>query len=199
MAISAADVKTLRDMTGAGMMDCKKALMEVEGDIEKAIQYLREKGDAIAEKKGGPATNYGVIETYVHAGSKLGVMVEINCETDFVAKTEEFKQLARDIAMQIAAANPVSVSREEIPEDLIAKEREIYTHQAKNEGKPDKIIDRYVDGKLNKFYQETALMEQGFVKDPKKSIRDIITEVIAKLGENITVRRFVRYQLGEEL
>ncbi|MCA9733000.1 MAG: translation elongation factor Ts [Deferribacteres bacterium] len=199
MAISAADVKTLRDMTGAGMMDCKKALMEVEGDIEKAIQYLREKGAAIAEKKGGRATNDGVIETYVHAGSKLGVMVEINCETDFVAKTEEFKQLARDIAMQIAAANPVSVSREEIPEDLIAKEREIYTHQAKNEGKPDKIIDRYVDGKLNKFYQETALMEQGFVKDPKKSIRDIITEVIAKLGENITVRRFVRYQLGEEL
>ncbi|KAA3659847.1 MAG: translation elongation factor Ts [Calditrichaeota bacterium] len=199
MAISAADVKALRDMTGAGMMDCKKALMEVEGDMDKAVQYLREKGAAIAEKKGGRATNDGIVETYVHAGSKLGVMVEINCETDFVAKTDDFKNLARDIAMQIAAASPVAVNREEIPAELVAKEREIYTHQAKNEGKPEKIIDRYVDGKLNKFYQETVLMEQGFVKDPKKSIKDIVTETIAKLGENISVRRFVRFQLGEEL
>lgn len=199
MAISAADVKALRDKTGAGMMDCKKALIETDGDLEKAVVYLREKGAAIAEKKGGRATNDGIIETYVHAGSKLGVMVEINCETDFVAKTDDFKQLARNIAMQIAAANPTAVSREEIPEELVAREREIYTQQAKNEGKPEKIIDRYVDGKMNKYYQEAVLMEQSFVKDPKKTIKEVMTDTIAKLGENMTVRRFVRFQLGEEL
>ncbi len=199
MAISAADVKALRDKTGAGMMDCKKALVETDGDLEKAIVYLREKGAAIAEKKGGRATNDGIIETYVHAGAKLGVMVEINCETDFVAKTDDFKKMARDIAMQIAAANPTAVSREEIPEELVAREREIYTQQAKNEGKPEKIIDRYVDGKMNKFYQESVLMEQSFVKDPKKTIKEMMTETIAKLGENMTVRRFVRFQLGEEI
>ena len=180
------------------MMDCKKALLETDGDLEKAIVYLREKGAAIAEKKGGRATNDGIIETYVHAGSKLGVMVEINCETDFVAKTDDFKQMARDIAMQIAAANPTAVSREEIPEEIVAREREIYTQQAKNAGKPDKIIDRYVDGKMNKFYQESVLMEQSFVKDPKKTIKEVVTDTIAKLGENMAVRRFVRFQLGEE-
>ncbi|KAA3610984.1 MAG: translation elongation factor Ts [Calditrichaeota bacterium] len=199
MAISAADVKALRDKTGAGMMDCKKALTETDGDIEKAVKLLREKGAAIAEKKGGRATNDGIIETYIHAGSKLGVMVEINCETDFVAKTDDFKQMARDIAMQIAAANPVAVSRDDISEEMIAKEREIYTQQAKNEGKPEKIIDRFVDGKLNKFFQESVLMEQSFVKDPKKNIKELMTDTIAKLGENMSVRRFVRFQLGEDV
>ncbi|MFQ5628549.1 MAG: translation elongation factor Ts [bacterium] len=196
MAITADAVKTLRERTGAGIMDCKKALTETDGDIEKAIENLRKKGAALAEKKGARETNEGIIETYIHPGSRLGVLIEINCETDFVAKTDDFKTLARDLAMQIAAASPAAVSREEIPEDLLEKEKEIYKTQAMNEKKPEHIIDRFVQGKLEKFYQEHALLEQNFVKDPNKTIKQLITDYIAKLGENITVKKFTRYQLG---
>lgn len=198
MSVSAADVKTLRERTGAGIMDCKKALSETNGDVEKAIEYLRKRGAALAEKKGGRATNEGIIEAYIHPGSRLGVLIEINCETDFVAKTDDFKALARDLAMQVAATSPLAVAREDIPAEVLDKEKEIYTMQAKNEGKPEKIIERFVQGKLDKFAQEHALLEQNYVKDPSKTIRQLVTETIAKLGENITVSRFTRFQLGEE-
>lgn len=198
MSISAADVKVLRERTGAGIMDCKKALAETNGDLEKAIEYLRKRGAALAEKKQGRATNEGLIEAYIHPGSRLGVLVEVNCETDFVAKTEDFKALARDLAMQIAATNPIAVRREDVPEEIIEREKEIYRSQAKNENKPDHIIERVIQGKLEKFYQENVLLEQHFVKDPEKTVKDRITEAIAKLGENITVRRFVRFELGAE-
>lgn len=198
MAISAELVKELREKTGAGIMDCKKALTEADGDIGKAVEYLRKKGAALAEKKGSRATNDGVIEAYIHPGSRLGVMIEVNCETDFVAKTADFKTLARDLAMQVAAANPSAVAREDIPEDVVAGEREIYRTQAINEKKPEKIIERFVEGKLDKFFQENVLLEQNFVKDPNKSVKQLLTECIAKVGENITIKRFTRYQLGEE-
>ena len=198
MSISAADVKTLRERTGAGIMDCKKALAETNGDIDKAVEFLRKKGAALAEKKKGRAAKEGAIEAYIHPGSRLGVLLEINCETDFVAKTDDFRKLARDIAMQIAAANPIAVKREEIPEEVIEREKEIYRTQAQNEKKPENIIERVIQGKIEKFYQENVLLEQHFVKDPNKTIKEVITDAIAKLGENILVRRFVRFELGAE-
>lgn len=197
MAVSAEVVKQLREQTGAGIMDCKHALAESGGDIEKAIEWLRKKGAATAEKKMGRATNEGMIEAYVHPGSRLGVLVEVNCETDFVAKTEAFRTLVRDIAMQIAASHPKVVSREQMPAELIEKEMEIYRSQAQNEKKPANVVERIAQGKLEKFYQDNVLIEQSFIKDPNRTISQVITETIAKLGENISVRRFVRFQLGE--
>jgi elongation factor Ts len=197
MGITAAQVKELREKSGAGMMDCKKALVETDGDIEKAISYLREKGIAKAAKKAGRSTSEGLIVSYLHPGDKLGTMVEINCETDFVAKTDDFRALAKDIAMQVAAANPLAVRREEIPEEIVAKEKEIYRTQALNEKKPEKIIDRIVEGKLDKFFAENCLLEQTFIKDQDRTVNDIINETIAKLGENMGVRRFVRFRVGE--
>jgi len=197
--ISAASVKELRERTGAGMMDCKKALVETNGDVAKAGDYLREKGLAAAAKKAGRVTAEGLVESYIHGGGKIGVLVEINCETDFVAKTDEFKALVRDIAMQIAAAKPEYVSREEVPEVLITKEKEILAAQAANEGKPEKIIQKMVEGRIEKFYKELCLLEQPFVKDPDKTVKQLISEKISTIGENISMRRFVRFELGEGL
>ena len=197
MAVSAEVVKQLREQTGAGIMDCKAALTESAGDIEKAIEWLRKKGAASAQKKSGRATNEGVIESYIHPGSRLGVLIEVNCETDFVAKTDAFKTLARDLAMQVAAASPRVVKREDLPQEVIDKEMEIYRTQAANENKPAAVQDRIAQGKLDKFYQESVLLEQNFIKDPTRTVTQVITEVIAKIGENITVRRFVRFHLGE--
>jgi elongation factor Ts len=195
--ITAKMVKELRDKTGAGMMDCKKALSETDGDFEKATNYLREKGISKAASKAGRSTKEGIIASYIHAGSKLGVLVEINCETDFVARTDDFQLFAKDIAMQVAASNPVAVNRDEVDEKAIEQEKEIYRQQALNEGKPEKIIDKIVGGKLEKYFSETCLMEQPFVKDGDKTITDVVNETIAKLGENISIRRFVRFHLGE--
>jgi len=197
MSVSADKVKDLRDRTGAGIMDCKSALVETDGDVDKAVELLRKKGMASAEKRAGRETNEGLVDAYIHPGSRLGVLVEVNCETDFVAKTDDFKEFVRDIAMQVAAANAYVVSREDYSEEDIERELEIYRTQAKNEGKPDHIIERFVQGKLEKFYQETVLLEQGYIKDPNKNIKELLTEVIAKTGENINIRRFVRFQLGE--
>jgi elongation factor Ts len=197
MEISAADVKSLREMTGAGMMDCKKALSEANGEIEKAIEYLRTKGLQKVEKKAGRQTQEGLIQAYIHPGSRLGVLVEINCETDFVARTDEFQSLVKDVAMQIAAAKPTVVDRAAIDQSVIDKEMQIYRAQALEQGKPENIMDRFVVGKLEKFYQDVCLLEQAFVKDPNKTIRDVLNEKIVKLGENIVIKRFVRYQLGE--
>ncbi|MCH8871502.1 translation elongation factor Ts [candidate division KSB1 bacterium] len=196
MTISADTVKTLRERTGVGIMDCKSALTETDGDIDKAIELLRKMGVASAEKRVGRETNQGLVEAYIHAGSQLGVLVEINCETDFVAKTDDFKNFARDIAMQVAATGPRVVSRKDFPQEDIDKELEIYKTQANNEGKPENIIERFVQGKLEKFYQENALMEQSYIKDPSKNIKELLAEVITKTGENINIRKFVRYQLG---
>ena len=195
--ISANLVKELRDKTGAGMMECKKALETAAGDMDKAVQTLREQGQARAASKAGRTAKEGIIFSYIHPGDRLGVLLELNCETDFVARTDDFRNLAKDLAMQIAAASPLVVTREEVPADLIEKEREIYRTQAKNEGKPDKILDRIVDGKLEKYFQEAALMEQIFVKDQNVTIKELIASVVAKLGENIIPRRFVRFRLGE--
>ena len=199
MAISAKDVAALRQKTGAGMMDCKSALTESNGDLEQAIEFLRKKGLKKVEKKAGRSTEEGIIQSYIHPGSRLGVLVEINCETDFVARTDDFQTFAKDVAMQIAAANPIAVSRDDIDPEIIAKEKEIYAAQVREQGKPENVIERIVEGKIDKFYQESCLLEQSFVKDQNKSIRDLLTEIIAKLGENMTIRRFVRFQLGEEL
>ncbi len=196
MAISADKVKTLRERTGVGIMDCKSALTETNGDIDKAVELLRKKGVASAEKRAGRETSQGLVETYIHPGSQLGVLIEVNCETDFVAKTDDFKNFVRDIAMQIAATGPRAVSREDFLQEDIDKELEIYKTQAENEGKPENIIERYVQGKLEKFYQENVLMEQSYIKDPSKNIKELLTEVITKTGENINIRKFVRYQLG---
>ncbi len=196
MGISADKVKALRERTGVGIMDCKSALTETDGDIDKAVELLRKMGVASAEKRAGRETNQGLVEAYIHAGSQLGVLVEINCETDFVANTDDFKNFARDIAMQVAATGPRVVSREDFPQEDIDKELEIYKTQANNEGKPENIIERFVQGKLEKFYQENALMEQSYIKDPNKNIKELLTEVITKTGENINIRKFVRYQLG---
>ncbi|MBN2104121.1 translation elongation factor Ts [bacterium] len=198
MPISAAEVKKLRDMTGAGMMDCKNALKETNGDLDKAVEYLRKKGIASAAKRSGREVNEGVIMAYIHPGSRLGVLVEVNCETDFVAKTDDFQSLAKNIAMQIAASNPMAVNREEVSTELIDKEMDIYRTQAKNEGKPDNVIEKIVQGKLDKYYQEIVLMEQSFVKNPDKTIQEYIMETSGKIGENISVKRFVRYQIGED-
>jgi elongation factor Ts len=194
--ISADVVKTLRERTGAAMMDCKKALVETGGDIEKAIEWLRKKGAASAEKKVGRTTNEGLIEAYIHPGSRLGVLIEVNCETDFVAKTPDFRALVRDLAMQIAATSPRTITREEIPADQIEKELEIYRTQARNEKKPENVVERIAQGKLEKFYQDFVLLEQSFIKDQNRTVKQVVTDVIAKLGENITVKRFVRFQLG---
>ncbi|MDZ7271641.1 MAG: translation elongation factor Ts [candidate division KSB1 bacterium] len=197
MDVPAAQVKALREKTGAGFMDCKKALEETQGDVDKAIEVLRKKGVATAQKKAGREAREGVIEAYIHPGSRLGVMLELNCETDFVAKTDQFKTLARDLAMQVAAANPRVVRREDLPAEVIDKELEIYRTQARNERKPEQVVERIAQGKLEKFYQEVCLLEQSFIKDPNKTVNDLVTEYIAKLGENIVIRRFVRFQLGE--
>ena len=198
MASSAALVKELRGKTGAGILDCQKALQENENDIEKAIDHLRQKGLAAAQKKVGRETKEGLIFAYIHPGSKIGVMLEINCETDFVARNEEFSALAKDLTLQIAAANPSYVKREDVPEDLIAREKAVYQGQAKETGKPEAAWEKIVTGKLEKFYQEQCLLEQGFVKDPNTAIKDLLTQKISKLGENILITRFIRYQLGQE-
>jgi elongation factor Ts len=197
MAITAADVKQLREITGAGMMDCKKALEDAGGNSEKAIEILRKKGLQSVEKKAGRQTKEGIIQAYIHPGSRLGVLVEINCETDFVARTDEFKEFAKDVAMQVAASKPLVISREELDENLIAKEKEIYKAQAIAQGKPEKILDRFVEGKLEKFCQETCLLEQSFVKDPNKTIKDLLNEKISRFGENMNIRRFSRFKLGD--
>ncbi len=197
--ISASAVKELREMSGAGMMDCKNALKEASGNLEEAIDILRKSGIAKARKKSGRSAKEGLIFPYIHPGSKLGVLLEINCETDFVANTDDFKDLSKDIAMHIAASAPMAINREEIPQEVLDREREIYAEQARQSGKPENIIEKMIEGRLNKFYQENVLMEQAFVKDPDKSVQDILTETVAKLGENILITRFVRYQLGESL
>lgn len=197
MQISAKMVKELRDKTGAGMMDCKKALSEADGDIDKAVKVLREKGIAKAASKAGRTAAEGVIASYIHAGDKLGVLVEVACETDFVARTDQFKVFTRDIAMHVAASAPVCVSREEVDQAVLDKERDIYRQQALNEGKPEKVIDRIVDGKLEKYLSEIVLLEQAFVKDTDKTVGDVVKEMIANLGENILVKRFCRFRLGE--
>ncbi len=189
-------IKDLRDRTGAGMLDCKKALVEKDGNIEEAVKYLREKGISKAAKKAGRIASEGVIGSYIH-GNRIGVIVEVNSETDFVAKNEEFQVFARDIAMHIAANNPQYVSREDVPASVVAKEREVLENQARNEGKPEKIIEKMVEGRINKFFGEICLLEQPFLKDTDKSVQELLTEKIAKIGENINIRRFVRYELGE--
>lgn len=197
MAIDAKTVKQLRDKTGAGMMDCKKALVDSEGDINKALDNLRKSGIAKAEKKGTRETREGLIYSYIHAGGRLGVLLELNCETDFVAKTDGFIELAHNLAMQIAATNPIGLDKESINESVISREREIYSDQAKSEGKPDNIIEKMVEGRLSKFFQESCLMEQTYIKDSDKKVTDIFTETIASLGENISINRFVRFAIGE--
>ena len=199
MAVSASAVKELRERTGAGMLDCKKALDETNGDVTKAIELLREKGLAAAANKAGRAATEGVVESYIHAGGRIGVLVEINCETDFVGKTDQFKEFARDIAMQIAAANPKYVTREEVPSDELEKEKEILRAQALNEGKPEKIVDKMVEGRISKYYEEFCLLDQSFIKDPDKKISTLLNEKISTIGENISIRRFTRYELGEGL
>ena len=195
--ITAALVKELRERTGAGMMDCKKALAATEGDMDKAIDFLREKGLAAAAKKAGRIAAEGMVESYIHGGGRIGVLVEVNCETDFVAKTDAFKSLVKDIAMHIAAANPSYLRREEVPAAELEHEKMVLSEQARNEGKPEKIIEKMVTGRIEKYYKEVCLLEQPFVKDSDKTISDLITESIAKIGENIAIRRFTRYQLGE--
>ena len=197
MAIDAKLVKKLRDQTGAGMMDCKNALMETNGDLEKAIDHLRKTGISKAEKKGIRETKDGLVYSYIHAGGRLGVLLELNCETDFVAKTETFSDLAHHISMQIAATNPISIDHKSISEKVINREKSIYRDQAVSEGKPENIIEKIVEGKLNKFFQENCLLEQAYIKDPEKKVKDLLTESIATLGENIGVSRFVRFAIGE--
>jgi elongation factor Ts len=196
--ITAEQVKELREKTGVGIMDCKKALAECEGDLEKAVDHLRKKGIATAKKRGGRTVSEGQVASYIHAGGKIGVLIEINCETDFTGKSDDFSEFARNIAMHVAAANPIAVDRESVPEDVLARERDIYATQAKESGKPEKIIEKIVDGKMNKFYSEACLLEQPYVKNPDITIQDLFNEMIAKTGENIVMRRFARFQLGEE-
>lgn len=197
-AITSDQVKKLREKTGAGMMDCKRALEETGGDMDAAIEYLRKKGAATAAKRADRETNQGVVEAYIHAGGRIGAMVELNCETDFVAKTPQFKTLAHDIAMQIAAMNPQFISRDQVPQEVQQKELEIYKSQAQNEGKPAQIAEKIAQGRLDKYFQEVCLLEQSFIKDSGKTIKDIIDEATAAIGEKISVRRFQRYHLGED-
>ena len=197
--IAAKSVKELRDSTGAGMMDCKKALLETDGNVEKALEHLRKAGIAKAEKKSGRSTMEGLIDFYIHQGGKLGVLVEINCETDFVARTEQFQQFSKNVAMHIAAANPIAINREDISKEIVEKEKDIFAELTRKEGKPDHIVDKIVQGRLDKFYAENSLLEQNFVKDPDKKVQDVLTDIIAKLGENVTIKRFNRFQLGESL
>ncbi len=198
-AISAATVKALRDKTGAGMMDCKKALGECDGDEEKAVAWLREKGLAKAQKRAGRATSEGVIGSYIHSNGKIGVLVEIKCETDFVARSERFLEFAKNVAMQIAAANPVCLAPEDVPADMLAKEKEIFKHQAMEEGKPEAIAEKIVEGRIKKFYKEICLLEQPFIKDDKVSIKDLLNELVGVLGENVQIGRFTRMALGEDV
>jgi len=199
MAVNASAVKELRERTGAGMLDCKKALEETNGDIDKAIAFLREKGLSAAANKAGRIATEGIVESYIHAGGRIGVLVEINCETDFVAKTDQFKEFVRDVAMHIAATNPKFVRREEVPAEELEKEKEILSAQALNEGKPAHIVEKMVQGRMSKYYEEYCLMEQSFIKDPDKTIGTLINEKISTIGENISIRRFVRFELGEGL
>jgi len=197
MDITAELVKTLREKTGVGLMDCKEALKISNGDMDKAVDHLREKGLAKAQKRAGRAATEGTVAVYIHMGGKIATMVEINCETDFVAKTDQFQTFAKDVAMQVTAANPSYVKREDVPVEVREKEKNIYRIQAKEAGKPEKILDKIADGKLDKFYQEVCLLEQPFIKNPDISIKDLLEDLISKMGENIVVRRFARYQLGE--
>jgi elongation factor Ts len=198
MEIKPEQVKELRQKSNAGMMDCKKALLETNGDMAKAEEVLREKGLAQASKKASRAAKEGIIESYIHLGAKIGVLLEVNCETDFVARNEMFKSFVHDIALHIAAANPGYVTTEEVPDEIIEKEKEIYRKQALNDGKPEKIVDKIAEGRIKKYYEENVLLEQAFVKDPDKKIGDLLTEKIAAIGENIVIKRFCRYVLGEE-
>ena len=198
MVISAQTVKELREKSGAGMMDCKRALDDAEGDIDKAMQLLRERGVAKAAKKEGRVTKEGIVYSYIHPGDKLGVLIEVNCETDFVARTDDFRGLAKELAMQVAAASPLVVAHENLPEELVAKEREIYRQQALNEGKPEQVVSKIVDGRVKKFQQEVCLLLQPYIKDQDKTVSDIVTAAVSKLGENITVKRFTRFRLGED-
>jgi elongation factor Ts len=195
--VSAVAVKNLREKTGAGMMDCKKALAESGGDLDKAVDYLRQKGLAAASKKASRTASDGAIGAYVHPGGKIGVLVELNCETDFVARTAEFQNLLKDIAMQIAASNPRYIRSEEVPSEHLEKEREIYRRQALESGKPEKVVEKIVEGKIDRFYSEVCLLEQSFIKNPDQKVADVLTEAVGRLGENIQVKRFSRYQLGE--
>lgn len=197
MAAPATLVKELRDKTGAGILDCQKALQENSNDIDKAIDYLRQKGLAAAQKRAAREANEGIVSSYIHPGSRIGVLVEVNCETDFVARNEEFQAFVRDVALQIAAANPSYVKREDVPADVVAKEKEIYEGQAKEMGKPPAAWPKITEGKLEKFYQESCLLEQSFIKDPSVTVKDLLTQKIAKIGENLVIRRFTRYQLGQ--
>jgi elongation factor Ts len=197
--ISATMVKQLREKSGAGMMDCKQALVECDADIDKAVDFLRKKGLATAQKRAGRAMTEGTIQSYIHMGGKLGVLVEVNCETDFVAKNEDFVQFARNIAMHIAATNPLGVRAEDVSEETVQRERDIYQAQALETGKPENVITKIVDGKMNKFFKENCLLNQPYVRDPDLTVEDVLNELIAKIGENITIRRFVRFQTGEEL
>ena len=196
-AVSAEQVRELRDKTGAGMMDCKRALAESSGDVEKAVVYLREKGLAAAAKRATRAASQGLVSSYIHAGGKIGVLIEVNCETDFVARTPEFQALVKDLAMQVAAANPRYVRREDVPAEAIAAERSIYQVQANGSGKPAAVVDKIVDGKLEKFFADICLVEQPFIKEPQRSVGQVVTDAVARIGENIVVRRFARFQLGE--
>ncbi len=196
--ISAATVKELREKTGAGIMDCKEALSECNGDISKAVDFLRKKGLATAAKRAGRATTEGIVASYIHMDSKLGVLVEINCETDFVAKNDDFKEFAKNIAMHIAATNPVGIRQEDVPKETIDKEKEIYRAQVLEMGKPEKIVDKIVEGKLKKYFKDNCLMNQAYVRDPNITIEDLLNEMVAKIGENITIKRFARFKIGEE-
>lgn len=196
--ISATMVKALREKSGAGIMDCKEALTACDGDMEKAVDFLRKKGLATAAKRAGRATSEGTIQSYIHMGGKIGVMVEVNCETDFVAKTEDFIAFARNLAMHIAAANPVGIAPEDVPESILQREREIYRAQALETGKPEKMIDKIVEGKMNKFFKESCLLNQAYVREPEKTIGDYLNEVVAKTGEKTTIKRFARFQVGVE-
>ncbi len=195
--ITAAMVKQLRDKTGSGMMDCKKALAENSGDMEKAIDFLRKKGLATAAKRAGRATTEGVVQPYVHTGGKLGVMVEVNCETDFVAKSEDFQEFAKNVAMHIAATSPIGILPEDVPAETLAREKDIYMDQARQTGKPENVIEKIVEGKMKKFLKENCLMNQAYVRNPDITIADLLNELIAKIGENISIKRFVRFQIGE--
>jgi elongation factor Ts len=195
--ISATLVKQLREKTGAGMMDCKQALTECEGDMDNAVDFLRKKGLATAQKRAGRAMTEGTVQSYIHMGGKLGVLVEINCETDFVAKNEDFVDFARNIAMHIAASNPLGIRPEDIPEEIVNREKEIYQAQTLELGKPENVVAKIVEGKMSKFFKENCLLNQPYVRDPELSVEDLLNELIAKIGENITIRRFVRFQTGE--
>jgi elongation factor Ts len=195
--ITAVMVKELREKTGVGIMDCKEALSETKGDVNKAAEFLRKKGLATAAKRAGRAMSQGTIEAYIHTGSNLGTLVEVNCETDFVAKSDDFKEFAKNMAMHIAATNPLGIRAEDVPEETVNKEREIYRDQAAETGKPDNIIDKIVEGKIKKFFKESCLMEQAYVRNPDMTIADLVNELIAKIGENISIKRFARFQIGD--